>query len=423
MNSNKQKKQKLKERKFKSVPHLTNIDIKSIKANEMLRIKKQKKKNYISDPERKEYFETKEYLSNIKDFNAIGKNELTLFISKTKMKDMENPHNRINTIIDNKSSWLKNPLSYIPKSKNPDKQFYQFVRYIFCKYDVPNFFDNIWDNGYVNKFYLNWFIEIGQGKNIRKCKNLPIPLTKKRAYLFLQAPKEYHPLEAIRYAQIIDMGGNKRICDAVIKTSIAKPHENLLYHSDLFLIEKEIFWESLFRFFINNPFLDPHQYGPIIDYINFKKYGEGNQPNFSMHHRDPDALIRDMERWHKELGRIKADDSKWEKSRFNEFYSQKLIGKESRKLEYTIQEITTKKALIEEGKEMRHCVASYASSCKRGECSIWSLKKITETKKDNKIERLATIALTKHGSISQIRGKYNSIASDEVNRIIKQWKR
>ncbi len=41
---------------------------------------------------------------------------------------------------------------------------------------------------------------------------------------------------------------------------------------------------------------------------------------------------------------------------------------------WTITELCNTKALMAEGREMRHCVASFTQSCAHGACSIWTLE-------------------------------------------------
>ena len=59
------------------------------------------------------------------------------------------------------------------------------------------------------------------------------------------------------------------------------------------------FWLSVWRWFLRNPMLDRNQYGPIVDYIDNRKFmpvakDDGSMepldPGFSMKRRDPLAL-------------------------------------------------------------------------------------------------------------------------------------
>ena len=152
------------------------------------------------------------------------------------------------------------------------------------------------------------------------------------------------------------------------------------------MFKDDEFWLSVLRFFIANPLLDTRHYGPIVDYIWHKKYEnrmvfvergvareEGpEQPNFSMHGRTPDTLLRQVEEWHKRLGReSRGVNLNWIKSKFNEF--RYTVGQtKSRNMEiWTIRELLNSNELIAEGRAQHNCVASYARSCFTGVTSIW----------------------------------------------------
>lgn len=67
---------------------------------------------------------------------------------------------------------------------------------------------------------------------------------------------------------------------------------------------------------------------------------------------------------------------------------------------------------------MRHCVASYSSSCHRGVCSIWGLSLETETG----IEKLLTIEVNNLSKeIRQIRGKLNRLATEKEKEVVRRW--
>jgi hypothetical protein len=137
------------------------------------------------------------------------------------------------------------------------------------------------------------------------------------------------------------------------------------------------------NFFIKNPMLDVAQYGPIIDYIRNQKYGNGHepgpQPNLSMKHRDVNALLREVERWHRILGKSRAKISKWPPSGLTPY-----IQDGENTLVETV-ELLTAGALNMEGSAQKHCVSSYSYSCGTGRSSIWSLRSHNKKTLDTKI--------------------------------------
>ena len=79
-----------------------------------------------------------------------------------------------------------------------------------------------------------------------------------------------------------------------------------------------------------------------------------------------------------------------------------------------IQELLTTKQLNDEGKAMKHCVASYSYSCSSGRCAIYSLKV--------NCDRKATIEVDpRNRQINQVRAKYNAKPDPVSSRVIHAW--
>ena len=74
--------------------------------------------------------------------------------------------------------------------------------------------------------------------------------------------------------------------------------------------------------------------------------------------------------------------------------------------------------LYAEGREMSHCVSSYARSCAEGRCAIYSLTRFNE---EGTI-REATIEVSMESKkIVQSRKKHNADLTSEDKSIIKAW--
>lgn len=321
--------------------------------------------------------------------------------------------------------WLRPLEDWKPTSHNIGRQYSSLLRHLFCKYDVPKFMDKVWFKDCTGDFgrgriHFDWYIHLGLGQNIRTAQGLPIPMTKMMAHHFCKAPEKYDVIEAIRWGQVHALGGDARISKALIGTKLATFNN----HED--------FWETVIRWFIANPMLDVAHYGPIIDYLqnqrfeNYAVFEHGvarnlgiPQPNLSMKKRDPEALLKAVEAWHKKLGKEKkAGANAWAPSGFAGFrIAEGEEGKHNSKL-WTITEYLSSKELIDEGRIMKHCVSSYARSCESGKTSIWSLRQHT----NEGIERLLTIEVwNSEKRVVQVRGKLNRICTTREAKIINRW--
>ena len=105
---------------------------------------------------------------------------------------------------------------------------------------------------------------------------------------FLRGPADYTVEAALRRAQVLGLGGDARLAEAVLGSRLATDFSH------------EEFWTSLIRWLIASPMLDTGQVGPILDFIHHQKFepqpsvtaaeesgGEPDQPDFSIRGRTP----------------------------------------------------------------------------------------------------------------------------------------
>jgi hypothetical protein len=341
------------------------------------------------------------------------------FIDKSRITNNRSFKNALKGVAAFHDFWIRPLEDWKATSYNTNRQFSSLLRHLFGKYNIPSFMDDAFFVG--NALQQDWFIHIGAGNNIRTAPRLPIPLTKKSAHLMMEAPDDFDINGALRWGQIKSMGGDERLIRAILKTRIG----NIFTDNE--------FWESVFRWFMENPMLDTEQYAPIIDYIYHQKFIASvpnedptgpffvpPQPNMSMKKRDVAATIKAMEEWHKQTGRNRSgdkhDNNWWASSGIPEFFYEEG---ESQKRIYSITELLTVAELKQEGEAMHHCVGSYSYSCSSGRCSVWSMK---VRNPDNSLVRLLTLEVDNSSrSIRQSRGKYNALPNIKSNDIMNRW--
>ena len=315
--------------------------------------------------------------------------------------------------------WLRPLEQWTLRSHNPDRQFSSLARHLWAAYDVPLFMDRAWLGG--NAIQQAWFRHIGAGKNICTVEGLPIPLTKKMAHHFMGAPATYSIEAALRWGQVLALGGDRRLADALRETRLVREFRD------------NDFWMSVIRFFVRNPMLDPVHVQPIVDYIWHQRYEPRvvfvergvarklgpEQPNLSMQGRAAASLLRAVDEWHRRLGRETAGGPfQWRKSVIGEFRFMEGTKESHNMKVWRIRELLSSQELIAEGRRMRHCVASYARSCSQGLCSIWSLEVETEAG----VEPLLTIEVNpRRKEMCQVRGKHNRRPTEKEKDVLRRW--
>ena len=311
--------------------------------------------------------------------------------------------------------WVRPLEDWRPGKHNRKLQFGSLLRHLWAKYPVPAFMDSAWLlNQEGAPKYRDWFIHIGSGQNIRSAKKLPLPLTKRMAHQFLDAPDDYNVLQALRWAQIHGLDGDARLTQALLATQIGEDFE---HHT---------FWRTVFVFFINNPMLDRRHVGPIIDYLQFQKFTIQEmmaapqiieripppQPHLTMQGRTPAALLRQVEDWHTELSRSSNVHGLTFKPSGIKGFEKKQAGDQ-----WTIRELRTGTQLVKEGSELNHCVSTYADNCTPGHCSIWSMERL----RNDKTHKHLTIEVQQQKMIVQVRGKHNRLCTRPELDVIRQW--
>lgn len=265
--------------------------------------------------------------------------------------------------------WEQAPELWKPEPGSDRAQFGHLLRHLFPGYPAPAFLDAAWFEGFTPEAeaHRDWFLLLRRGHSLRTTA-LPVPLTSRAVHYFLQAPESLSIVAALRWGQVRALGGDPDLARAVGESRLAC------------LQTDEPFWQTVLLFLAQSPGVDPAQVGPLIDYIYTRKFDESDaaadppEPDFSMKGRTLPALMKRMEEWHAELARVSEVHSRsWEPSGIRGLRCEErdLYGAAD---EWTVQELTTSRELVDEGVAMRNCVRTYAGACRGKKTSIWSLR-------------------------------------------------
>lgn len=318
-------------------------------------------------------------------------------------------------------NWIRPVADWKPQTHNTRRQFSSLARHLFAEWPVPAFMDSVWflGNGRAAVEQQGWFVHLGRGQNIRTA-DVPLPYTKRMAHHFMQAPADYTVEAALRWGQIHGLGGSERLVRAILGTWLGTSFGD------------NDFWITVLQFFIANPMLDLAQVGPILDYINNQRFEGQNvfvapgvverrgpaQPNFTMKGRTPASLLRQVEAWHRTLAKVQQPKAEWPSSDIPAFEFVEGAERGGNLKMWTITELLSTKALVAEGRKMKHCVATYAHSCASGVCSIWTLE-VETFEGRSKILTIEVQTATK--LICQARGKCNMLPGDKHRGVLRRW--
>ena len=178
-------------------------------------------------------------------------------------------------------------------------------------------------------------------------------------------------------------------------------------------------------------YLTADELGDICDFVNTKiiKYQQsfGKSVPFSFSGRTIASVISLANEWHAQhqreirlLNRLGYRQrqtvqipEKWDGLGINNFKY------ENGSYVWIIKQLCTFHDLTNEGRKMKHCVASYAYRCSNDECAIFNVSCFN--KSVDTIESVATIEVSANYEIVQIKGKCNSAVSVKVMNVISRW--
>jgi PcfJ-like protein len=316
-----------------------------------------------------------------------------------------------------------------PKGKSCGRAMGDLQRYLFARYPAPAFLERAFFSDEMR--YALWYVQWAQGRSPRQFENPPIAISKGMAHVLQYAPASLSVVEALRWAQALSMGAERRqalfIAEAFQQVGpvalLGVPHEWAHDPEQ----SPSFFSESLIRFFIANPDLTPENYGPIADYVFAQKYDyvpetrefQVKNPGYAMKGRSANALVRRVNEWHRMLGlrnRYSSLPAMWAMAPYWGLTHQ--IGLGSKAKHYKIRQLNKQRELFEEGDKLNHCVASYISRCVQGYCSIWTMECWSEAAG---FEKLLTIEVLSDGRVAQVRGQYNRLPTQEEQKVVNLW--
>jgi hypothetical protein len=333
-----------------------------------------------------------------------------------------------NTFIDGLSAlarlhelWIRPPTMWRPNSHSPSRQFSSLARHLLSKYPVPAFMDSVWFRGDSAEAtrQQGWYVALAGGESPRNL-DLLAPLRGQMARHFLRAPSSFLCEEAVRYGQVMGLGGDERLVRTLLGSRLGTSFE----HND--------FWVTVILWLIRHPLLDPARVAPLIDFIYRQRFEPQDagiagavesrpaDPHFTMKGRTPESLLRQMGAWHVQLRKEPPKAQlEWSPSGLASFeFSEGTVASGNLR-RWTIVELLSRRALFEEGRTMKHCVASYDGSCAFGRSSIWSLGL---ERNGGERKRVLTIEVSNaRRTICQVRGKANRLPSLKEIDILRSW--
>jgi len=338
-------------------------------------------------------------------FNAVHKHlknllkDVLIYLdSNTGLIDDEANIQAVYNIVKYRSYWQNDIYKWKPVGKTTGGQIKELVRYLFCQYDIPAFMFNAFYEE-KNLLHINWLLHLGSGRKVKEMMDVPIPFTQKTGHYFLHAPANYTIAEALRWAQVKALGGDDKLATRIVASWIGtKPYG----HED--------FWDRLLQIIIQGGMFNLNKLTELIDYVR-----EAKRENAAYHlkGRTLQSLLRQSDEWHNRFTHKTKAAAIW-----------KPCGIEGVRLErkshiIKLEELTEAKQLAEEGRAMKHCVASYTWYCATGKTAIFSLRRYEAGFVQQIMATIEVNLALKR--VVQAKAKMNKPICDEAKKLMTDW--
>lgn len=313
------------------------------------------------------------------------------------------------------TDWLRPVEAWHEETPNPWPLFSSLAQHLLARWPVPACMASAWLDPPTGRKspQQDWYRHLGRGGDLRTA-GLPLRLTRAMSRWLREAPHQLPVIGAVRWAQVLGLGGSKALARIVVGTRLGK------------VLENEEFWETVLRFLIAHPELRAEQVGPVVDFLQAQRFAwrEGAfgkrpppRPDYSMKGRTVASILRQLEEWHRELvWEAERPQVTWRPAGFAGFH---LVREEERGPQvWTIEEILTDRGLRQEGQAMHHCVAIYLEDCIRRETSIWSMRVETRWGQQRALTIEVDLATR---MICQVRGSCNRFPSANEMGVVERW--
>lgn len=308
-----------------------------------------------------------------------------------------------------------------PRGKGRNSVFRSLCEHLIAKYPTPPFLWSVFDD-FDTVELVPLVVHVAQGGSLfQYCKEgkLPFPMTRAQCAEFMQSDTSLNVISALRRVQVKAEGGDRRLFEVWRRLPLMR---------SLQTPEWEAFSITVLRFFARNPLLDPAQISPLCDYVH-GRYRDSTQ--FSMQGRTANALLRDMNQWHRDLNAARQEASyapvAFERSGFKGYRVERTDnraapgkkGYTEQPQTWTVTEILSSIDLQAEGKALHHCVSSYRAQVEARHVSIWSLALEDVALNSEKVITLEVNNSMK--SVVQARGKHNRLTTPQEDKVIMSW--
>ena len=302
---------------------------------------------------------------------------------------------------------IRDPMQWKAQGHSIPKLLWSLLGHLYCRYPMPHFWLAEWlrEPDDCSMTRLQSFALLGQGRSVYTLSQqgmLGIALSRKEAHHLTRVHGVWGLGPAIRMAQVLARGGSRKLGLALGRCSWGEWPSTA---------QREARRSHLIDWLCRQPQLSPRDLDFVTRAVDaFPDLTFAGRTIASVRENVGDRRFpRPRAEPVEARGRHASPPppQQWDPSSF-----EPMVFARGRTSGAVIRELHTLTALHHEGARLCHCVASYAASAARGECSLWSLR----------IGGMSMLTIeVRDAVVRQVRGKCNRPPTSSELKLVSKW--
>jgi hypothetical protein len=328
--------------------------------------------------------------------------------------------------------WLRDPEEWQPStSATAHEQWADLLRHLFLRYPVPRCLEQAWHTrGSLEHFDRDCYVAAAAGQSMRAVTGFPSSVSHRTLHLALHECDEPSLAQAIWRAQLKLLGAREELERQVMTSRVIR---ELTHHA---------FWVRLVESFARSVD-DGADFGFVADAISMATAQYGAKRGDQLLRLPLNELRRWGRKWWLEVLKNNHDvftpEQLWAHSTREELRQlglltwMPMLGNQWSVArfedglpaeEWTMVELCSQAALMEEGRIMRHCVADYGGACRAGRNAIFSLRRRQLLTQPVAEDREVTLQVAvQRRQVVQVRKYHNIEPNAEDMVMVRDWAR
>jgi hypothetical protein len=258
--------------------------------------------------------------------------------------------------------------------------------------------------------FFDWFIAMAQGGSFAKCSKEIF--TKKEAHLFFNAPNENTIEENIWWAKGNAINLDRKVLHVIVKRLFHNLGVNDLFYR---LDTDNLFWWQRLLVLLKNceDEVSIESLNDIMDFLRSEHY---NNQNFDLKGRTFNSLIKLSNEWHRtmQLKKFGNQNLNWVGLDIPDW----TWHDKKTKSVWVVKQLLTSKELYNDGRRMRHCVASYGHRCLQGNSAIFS---VMEDDGINPLQKYITVEINSGRELVHASARMNRLPTGRSKLVMNKW--